>query len=1256
MAGVGAAGVLRCGFAATGAARRAAQCTFVLFALTGGGGTRWSADAQSAYLGRKTRWYIGLPDATCDDVCSVEKARAGVGASMSCNATRLLSIDGGNVNQVVQSIFSADRQRYIGAGNPLQRCHSVVPTTATTGLPYVDGTDDCVVLLATQAASCSGHNAGVRRICCCPIEGEDAQIVCAVSSSDCAPPASYWYNDAKGCGLAAVGTGGCESGTYASSASGTPQCIRCGVGKWAPAGTVGACKEASACPAGRYGASLVFSGMDACQLCPAWGMDTPAGQEHCVGEPSVGWILSANGESCTDACDHASFANGACVPERMGAIDSDETFKAAVSALRAAHHVSVLPGLDVACLRGYDSTLNTIRAPYENAGTCIWNNPSSTIGPTCGSFNAGDRRLCCCADSTTDEQKRAKCPTVASDCQFSSGVGSGTEWNGAFCARCTPGKAAGVRVAACEYCPRGRFAAESGMSECSACPSGRYGGAVGGRALEASCLLCESGTSSSTPGLGTACPNCPAGTFADVPGRTVCSMCSTSHYADGAAQRTACTQCPGGRFGATPGGTAESDCALYIGATCPMLITAGNPGANLGANVRVQSRSSILDSSSPAETAKSHFGDQASLVCLDGTPPELGPEHVSCGLDGSWQPDPTLTTGILPTQCTAKFCPDMLLPGAGFATVVTASSEGAVSVGDKIFDLVAKQAPIEVSFVCDPSASMIVGSSVHELGNALSVTCTVEDLAWKNASGALVDVSAVNCRCGQGYKQGVGEKVAECVACPDATYAPLDVRNRRAECRACPRSGVDCNGGVLVILKNYWYDTKAVDTPDAEGKLGLTSESRMYLCTKRNACLLDTSVAPMTVRCHENHTGPLCSRCYARHVDCGRGTTGEESTECTAPGYFERGAEWMYFASIARHCVRCPAGSEAFSVYVITILLVSVFSFALVAIVVHRLMSAWQRLMGKRRSDASGIARVFFNWAQMVSMLQSVKLQPPEEVTNAMETAEVLNVSVEWWPVQCTLRLTFLSRAAIYMAMPIFAVVVPLVYVYVMNKCDPVIRLALARHRSVLRTGKKLKGWAKLAFAVVSALSGEEMVKKANKTREMRVANRHADEVTDLHEEIDLLIDEVEAAEVELTELKRVRAAEAIAMRTGGGIAEKTAHGDGPFSGARDEGTALPRLPPPAFPDAGAESLAEPLTDLVDSLLGDHVQTMRGSVFFHSNEHDADCAARSPFTRWREAWCHREAQRRAAIGAHQSDRVVPLHQTRRAVGRRLALR
>ena len=1194
MGSVRATVVLSGGFVAT-ATRRIAQCTVVLLALSGGD-TRWSVEAQSEYLGRKTRWYLDAPHegkgSSCDDVCSSEKNRAGVGASMSCNAERLSNITRDNVDGVLSSIYEADRARSSEDAIPSQ-CSDFGDTT--TAPAYVEANGKCVVSLPTQGHSCQislsapGKRMN-RRICCCPIEGEDAQVVCAVASSDCTPPHSFWYPSIKACGLAAVATGGCESGAYLDGT----ECRRCQIGKWAPAGTVGACKVD--CPAGRYGASLVFVGMDACQLCPAWGTDTPAGQKHCIGEPSVGWILSASGESCDDACGHASF-NGTCVQERLGAINSEETFKTAVTAVRAAHHVSVLRGTDHAGVNGYDSTRNASYAPFVSSnGRCLWNKPENKpdSNAMCGSNEIGIRRLCCCAKS----DKIVMCPTVASDCQFSSGLGSGREWNGAFCERCTPGKAAGVQAGACRDCLPGFFAAESGLSECSECPSGRYGNIPGGRALEASCLLCESGTSSSTTGLGTACPNCPAGAFADTPGRTACSMCSTSHYAAGAALRTACTQCPGGRFGAVTGGTAASDCELYVGAMCPTLVTAGNLGANLGGNVRVQSRSSILDGSSPAETATPHFGDQASLVCLDGTPPEFGPEHVSCGLDGTWQPDPTITTGATPTQCTAKFCPAMFLPGAGFASVLKASSKGAVRVGDKIYDLVAKQAPIEVSFVCDPSASMIIDSAVYELGYALSVECTVNDLFWKNASGALVDMPAVNCLCGQGFKQGAGEKVSECVACPDATYAPLDVHNRRTECRACPNDGVNCNDGVLVILKNYWYNTKVASTPDAQGKLGLTSESRMYLCTQRNACLLDTSVVPMTVRCHENHTGPLCSRCYARRVDCGRGTTGDQPSGCASPGYFDRGEEWMYFASIARHCVRCPSGSDAVSVYVYTAAIAATFAFTLVAIVVHRLMSAWQRLMGKRRSDASGIARVFFNWAQMVSMLQSVKLQPPEEVTNAMETAEVLNVSVEWWPVQCTLRLTFLTRVLIYMAMPVFAVLVPLAYVYVLNKCDPVIRMALARHRSVLRTGKKLKGWAKLAFAVVSALSGEDMVKKATKTRAMRVANRFADEVEDLHDEIDILLDEIESAELELAVLKRVRTAEAVAIRTGGGVAAKTARGDSVRSGTREPSITPPRPPSPARSEGGSETEAQPLADLADPQLGDHVLTLGGEVFF----------------------------------------------------------
>ena len=234
----------------------------------------------------------------------------------------------------------------------------------------------------------------------------------------------------------------------------------------------------------------------------------------------------------------------------------------------------------------------------------------------------------------------------------------------------------------------------------------------------------------------------------------------------------------------------------------------------------------------------------------------------------------------------------------------------------------------------------------------------------------------------------------------------------------------------------------------------------------------------------------------------------------------------MYFAPIARHCTRCPAGREAVSAYIITIVLAIAFAAALVIFVVHRLLSAWKRVKGKKRSDAAGIMRVFFNWIQCVSMLQSIKLQPPEEVTNAMETAEVANVSIEWFPIQCTLRLSFYTRVLVYATMPIFAVLIPLAYVYVMNKCTPLLRQQVNKKRALKRAGRKLSPLAKACFCFIDVLSGEEMVKKASEkmTRSQRTAQlkmgQHGD-VDSLHLEIDVLIDELEAAEAEIVALKR---------------------------------------------------------------------------------------------------------------------------------------
>ena len=279
----------------------------------------------------------------------------------------------------------------------------------------------------------------------------------------------------------------------------------------------------------------------------------------------------------------------------------------------------------------------------------------------------------------------------------------------------------------------------------------------------------------------------------------------------------------------------------------------------------------------------------------------------------------------------------------------------------------------------------------------------------------------------------------------------------------------------------------------------------------------------MTMMCHENHTGVLCARCYSRRADCGRaGSGGAAESDCPPPTWFERGTDFMYFASIARHCMRCPAGDDAVLSYIVTIALIAIFAGALILVVMHRLMSAWKRLQGKQRSDASGIARVFFNWIQMVSMLQSIKMQPPEEVTNAMETAEVINVSIEWFPVQCTLRLTFFHRVLIYMAMPIFSVTVPLIFVYVTSKCTPLLRKQTARSRQHKRRGEKVRGCAKCFFSAVALLSGEDAAKKAaaHSARRRKRDTQLEGEVETLSLEIDVLLDELAAAELELTELK----------------------------------------------------------------------------------------------------------------------------------------
>ena len=162
----------------------------------------------------------------------------------------------------------------------------------------------------------------------------------------------------------------------------------------------------------------------------------------------------------------------------------------------------------------------------------------------------------------------------------------------------------------------------------------------------------------------------------------------------------------------------------------------------------------------------------------------------------------------------------------------------------------------------------------------------------------------------------------------------------------------------------------------------------------------------------------------------------------------------------------------------------------------------------------------------MVSMLQSIKLQPPEEVTNAMETAEVVNVSIEWFPIQCTLRFTFFHRVLIYMLMPIFAVLVPLIYVAAVSRLTPFVRSLNARSRHEKRHGISQSGCAKAFFSVVSFLSGDDLVSKLKERQVAELGLRTSagffaeGEIEELQVEIDTLIGELEEAEETIAMLR----------------------------------------------------------------------------------------------------------------------------------------
>ena len=207
--------------------------------------------------------------------------------------------------------------------------------------------------------------------------------------------------------------------------------------------------------------------------------------------------------------------------------------------------------------------------------------------------------------------------------------------------------------------------------------------------------------------------------------------------------------------------------------------------------------------------------------------------------------------------------------------------------------------------------------------------------------------------------------------------------------------------GKLTVLPDWWFDVPPTLQVDIEGRLGMRTDTKVYKCRARNACLPNKTAVPMTMYCDENHTSVMCSRCYHRREDCDRGLVASSDVGmCKPPSYMQRSTEWMYFAKVARHCERCPSGSAANMSYLLTAVVAVGMLIAISLLVLAHLQNTETRLREMVRGETARanttgpIARLLLNWMQATSLLITIKFTPPDAVQAVGVWAEYAQVSV----------------------------------------------------------------------------------------------------------------------------------------------------------------------------------------------------------------------------------------------------------------------
>ena len=824
--------------------------------------------AGSMHCVATARWYLGQHRESCDSVC----ARTVGTASGSCSTSTMPS-----TAVALRSTLTAIAAEQ-GTATDAWNCQSI--HTGNSG-PEKSVLGDCWL----GASGCSAVPDLMRpeRLCCCPAAGENAATVCPQAESDCG--GTTWWDPTS---FRCLPSGGCLAGWWKDvSDPAHPTCVMCGQGKYGP--RRGQNSEATACtgdvadcPIGTFGASLA-GGASACADCPAISGATPAGSTTC--EVPLRWMFGNAGESCDAACAAATVgATLACTVEsanRMNGVLTNLQFYSIADA------IEVDRGEKTVCLT-YGFSINAVNPAKRLPASCYIHFVGETAS-TCAASGTDATRLCCCP--AAGEDASTVCPLVASDCK------KGTVWTESTkkceflpsactageraidhtrCAKCQAGMFASIPGAryACTDCGVGRFAAADGQTACATCANNTVTGfkttatacyeCGTGKVQDAfrmKCELCQPGkfrdasvanTTARTCedcGLGTvtgfgsdvciACDN-GAGLVANdaqsecVPATSVNTLCSAGQKITG---KTACANCDRGRF--------TSVSTLAVCNLCPFGRHANVSGA------------SVCSTCPPGFSSGLEPGASVCSKCSDGMVPDtLGAVCEPCGVGKHKNVSVCKTcasgraAGAQQNVCVQCDAGAGKLPDLLQASCVSATSlNNKCSMGQRVKGPSTCADCERGRFGAEKTLAKCEACPFGRFANATRST-TCHDCPPNSYSGLAVG-AAICLPCDAGWIPDALS--ATCTPCALGTYRSEQLEAASSVCIQCPRTGVNCERGVLVVQRNTWYD--------------FTESAVIDLQTETHACFNDESCVSMAkstrIRCagELGYGGPLCGAC-----------------------------------------------------------------------------------------------------------------------------------------------------------------------------------------------------------------------------------------------------------------------------------------------------------------------------------------------------------------------------------------------------------